>query len=88
MGSYSIQWKNTAIKELKKLPGKTINNILSIISSLSENPLPAGCIKISGAEQTYRIRTGDYRIVYTVLHGQLVIEIIRIGHRKDVYRNL
>lgn len=88
MGSFSIQWKKSAVKELKKLPGKTIKNILSAVSSLSDNPFPPGYRKISGAEQTYRIRTGDYRIVYTVISGQLIVEVIKVGHRKDVYRKL
>lgn len=54
-------------------------------SSLA-NLVPPGCVALAGEESTYRVRVGDYRIMYEVLDGQLVIHVVRVGHRRDVYR--
>ena len=88
MAIYSIEWKHSARKELKKLPKYLIPKILITVEGLIENPFPKGSRKIIGAKHIYRIRVGDYRIVYSVKSGKLVIEIIRVSHRKSVYRNL
>lgn len=82
---YKIRWKNSAIKELKKLSKDTISRIIKAVEKLSETPYPDGVRKLVGSEHTYRIRVGDYRIIYTLLGSDLVIEIIRVGHRKDIY---
>ena len=68
------------------LPAATIARVLKAVEALAEDPLPSGVVKLAGSEQTYRIRIGDYRLVYSVEHGLLVIEILRVAHRKDVYR--
>jgi mRNA interferase RelE/StbE len=86
MASYKIEWKRSATKELKKLPPEIIKKILQAVGSLAENPLPDGVKKLVGSHHTYRIREGAYRIIYNVLADVVVIEIIRVGHRKDVYR--
>lgn len=88
MASYSIEWKSSAKKELRRLPKKLISNIITAVEALKDNPYPAGSKKIIGTEHTYRRRISDYRIVYSIENKHLVIEIIRVGHRKDVYRNL
>ena len=85
MAFYQIEWKRSAQKELRKLPATTIRKILDAVEHLAEQPFPPGVKKLVGTEQTYRVRVGDYRIVYDVLSSMLVIEIIRVGHRKDVY---
>lgn len=59
--------------------------ILSAVEELSANPYPAGTKKLVGAEHSYRIRVGDYRIVYSIWTSRLTIEIVRVGNRKDVY---
>ncbi|NHQ59998.1 type II toxin-antitoxin system RelE/ParE family toxin [Chlorobium sp. BLA1] len=85
MGSYSIHWKNSAVKELKKLANEIIPEIVNTVNDLAVDPLPPGCKKMRGSVQTYRIRKGDYRIIYSIEHEQLVIHVIRVGHRKDIY---
>ncbi len=86
MTSYKIEWKRSATKELKKLPKETIPRVLRAIEQLAQNPRPVGVRKIVGAEHNYRIRVGNYRIVYSIVESAFVIEIIRVGHRKDIYR--
>jgi mRNA interferase RelE/StbE len=85
MASYSVEWKRSAIKELKKLPREVVPRVLSAVELLAREPYPAGVKKLVGAEHTFRIRIGDYRIVYSVLASRLLIEIIRVANRKDVY---
>lgn len=86
MASYKIKFKNSAEKELGKLPQQIVPQIISSIQKLAENPFPHGVKKLKGTEKSYRIRVGDYRILYTVAKKILTIEVIRIRHRKDVYR--
>ena len=86
MASYRIEWKRSAAKELKKLPPEIIKRILAAVESLAGNPLPDGVKKLTGSHHTYRIREGMYRIIYNILSDVVVIEIIKVGHRKDVYR--
>ncbi len=86
MDYYKIRWKESAVKELKRIDKQFIPKIISAVESLSNNPLPNGIKKLSGAEFTYRIRIGDYRVIYSLSEKELTIEIIRAGHRKDVYR--
>ena len=88
MAQYSIEWKSSAKKELKRLPKKVINNIISAVEKLSKDPYPLGSKKLIGTDHTYRYRIGNYRVVYSTERDMLVIEIIRVGHRKDVYRNI
>lgn len=83
---YRIVWKNSAIKELKKLDRQSIPLIVSAVSMLAETQFPNGVKKLQGSQHTYRIRVGDYRIVYSVEEKMLLIEVIRVGHRKEIYR--
>ena len=86
MACYSIEIKKPAQKALLSLPAPIVKQISKLIDSLRDNPLPNGCKKLSGTDNAYRVRVGDYRIVYTIIKNRLIIEIIKIGHRKDVYR--
>jgi mRNA interferase RelE/StbE len=86
MGSYRIEWKRSAVKELRQLPKSAISRISKAVERLSTDPYPAGARKLTGSEHTYRIRIGAYRIVYSVTAPELVIEIVRVKHRKDAYR--
>ena len=88
MASFEIRWKTSAKKELKTLTQPTILKILKVIESLAENPYPHGTKKLQGTEHTYRLRIGDYRIIYSVESSILLIEVIRIGHRKEVYKRI
>jgi mRNA interferase RelE/StbE len=83
---YKIEWKRTAIKELEKLPRPMISRIVSAVDNLSSNPYPQGVRKLVSTDSSYRIRVGDYRVVYNIVKNKLIIEIIRVGHRKDVYK--
>lgn len=86
MVSYRVEWKRSAAKELKKLPPSVILRILDSVRGLAEDPYPHGARKLAGSDQSYRIRIGDYRVVYTVEDDFLLVQIIRVGHRRDVYR--
>ena len=86
MASYKIEWKNSAYKELQKLPRPMITRVVAAVSALANEPFPHGVKKLVGSEFSYRIRIGDYRVVYEVFADRLIIEIVRIRHRKDVYR--
>jgi mRNA interferase RelE/StbE len=86
MVSYRIEIKSSAAKELEKLPRKMIPRVVAAINGLAENPRPQGVKKLVGFERTYRIRVGDYRVLYDIFEKKLIIEIIRIRHRKNVYK--
>ena len=86
MNLFTIEWKRSALKELKRLPTDAVVRILAAVEGLRSDPFPAGSRKLAGAEDTHRIREGSYRVVYSVIASRLVIEVIRVGHRRDVYR--
>ena len=87
MASYKIYFRKSAAKELEKLPQRALRRVVERIESLADDPRPAGCEKLTGQE-LYRIRQGDYRIVYSIQGNELTIWIIKIGHRKEVYKRL
>jgi mRNA interferase RelE/StbE len=86
MASFSLQWRASTSKDLRRLPRDDVSRIVAVAAKLADEPLPHGSEKLSGSERTYRIRVGDYRIVYELLHDAKVVEIQRVRHRKDVYR--
>ena len=84
---YSICWKATAEKQLKTLPKAVIKAVLVTVEDLATNPYPPNTKKLKGSDKAYfRVRTGDYRIIYEVRNQELIINIIEVGHRKDIYR--
>ena len=85
MAKYKILLKKSAEKELAKIPTKDCKRIVKRIKSLRDNPRPFGTQKLNNNE-LYRIRQGNYRIVYTVQDNELIIWVIKIGHRREVYR--
>ena len=85
MASYRIEIKRSAVKELEAVPAKDRRRITAKIQALAGNPRPAGCEKLSGHDK-YRIRQGNYRILYTIEDDVLVVTVIKIGDRRDVYR--
>ncbi len=85
MGKYKLEIKRSAVKVIKSLPSKDLKRILSKIQSLSDNPRPPGSKKLL-AQEKYRIRCGFYRIIYEIKEKVLIICIIKVGHRKEVYR--
>ena len=83
---YQIQIKKSAIKELSKLPKPTATRISRVIDGLKKNLYPKGYKKLKGSDNNYRVRVGDYRILYSVYDDVLIIEVVKIAHRKDVYK--
>ena len=84
--SYQIVITKSALKELTKMPTSVYKNMDKRISGLAFNPFPDGYTKLKGSENSYRIRVGAYRIIYNLYHDELVIKIIKVGHRSDVYK--
>jgi mRNA interferase RelE/StbE len=84
--SFRIEWKKSTRKDIRKLPASTGVRIVEAVEDLAKNPFPHGVEKLTGSQHAYRIRLGDYRIVYEVVVELKLIEIQRVRHRKDVYR--
>ena len=83
---YSIEISRAAHKALKDIPHNDVRKIRDKIEKLKKEPLPNGNEKLAGNEDLYRIRSGDYRIIYQILKKQLIILVVKIGHRREVYR--
>ncbi|MBM3436510.1 MAG: type II toxin-antitoxin system RelE/ParE family toxin [Bacteroidetes bacterium] len=83
---YSILYKRSASEELLQLPVNIAYKVRAAINRLSENPRPQGCKKLKGSVNEYRIRIGNYRVIYTIANTVLIVTVIKIAHRKDVYR--
>jgi mRNA interferase RelE/StbE len=86
--AYRIEIKPQPEKALERIPNPHRRRISKAIDGLAHNPRPPGCAKLWGAEHEYRIRVGDYRIVYQIEDRILIVYVVRIAHRKDVYRGL
>jgi len=86
MAYYKILWKRSAAKDLRVIDKKFITKILEAIESLSGNPFPKKYRKLIGTNSTYRIRIGEYRIIYQLDSKSNVITIYQIRHRKDIYK--
>ncbi len=85
MAKYKIQVKKSAKKELGKIPKNELLEILEKIKSLSNDPHPTGSIKLTNQEK-YRVRMGNYRMLYKVEDNFLTVFVVKVGHRKDIYR--
>lgn len=85
MGRYKVEIKNSVFKEIRRFPQRDIRAILDRIESLAENPRPLDCKKLF-SQEIYRVRHGNYRIVYTLQDDILIVYVVKVGHRRDVYR--
>lgn len=85
MARYSIRIKRSAAKEIEALPVKDRKRVVTRIQGLAANPRPVGSEKLSG-EEKYRLRQGDYRILYEIVDDELIITVVKVGNRRDVYR--
>ncbi len=85
MARYKLVFKKPVAKDLRPIPNKDVARILERIEALQDNPRPAGSEKLSGQER-YRLRQGVYRIIYEVVDELLVVTVVRVGHRRDVYQ--
>jgi mRNA interferase RelE/StbE len=85
MVSYRIDYAKGVDKDFRKIPVKFADRIAASIDKLAANPRLPGCVKLVGFDSEYRIRVGDYRIIYQINDNVLVILVLEIGHRKDIY---
>ena len=86
--TYRIEFTSAARKQFKRLSRETQRRLDVHILSLASNPFPSGVQKLAGGPALFRIRVSDYRVIYTVERGALVIVIVRVGHRREIYRGL
>jgi mRNA interferase RelE/StbE len=87
MAGYKIYFRQSVLKDLAKIPKRELQRIIKRIEKLGSDPRPWGCEKISGQDR-FRIRQGSYRIIYSIQDDELTIWVVKIGHRRDIYRKL
>jgi mRNA interferase RelE/StbE len=85
MAVYKVYFKASVEKDFITIPKKDLKKILKRIEELADNPRPSGCEKLTGQER-YRLRQGRYRIIYSIQDDELTVWVVRVGHRKDIYR--
>ena len=85
MAEYKIFFKKSVEKDFKVIPKKDLKKILDRIEALAEDPRPPGCEKLTG-QHRYRLRQGRYRILYSIQDDELTVWVVKVGHRKDIYR--
>jgi mRNA interferase RelE/StbE len=83
--TYLIDFTTAAARQVRKLPRPARERVLQLVERLAEDPRPHGARKLVGEETAWRIRAGDYRIIYDVYDDELTITVVRAGHRRDVY---
>ena len=86
MASYELVFRKSVAKDLRALPKNQVKRIMQRIGSLADDPRPAGCEKLSGQER-YRVRQGVYRIIYEIEDTRLMLLVVKVGHRREVYRS-
>lgn len=86
MASYELKFKKSVARDLRPFPKQDVKRIMQRIRSLADDPRPAGCEKLSGQER-YRVRQGAYRIVYEIENARLTVLVVKVGHRREVYRS-
>jgi mRNA interferase RelE/StbE len=86
MASYEVQFRKSVSKDLDPIPKRDVQRIVAAIASLADDPRPPQARKLTGSEK-YRLRCGVYRVLYEIRDDVLVVCIVKVGHRKDVYRD-
>ena len=86
MASYRLVFRQSVAKDLRAIPKHDVARILKRIDALANDPRAMGCEKLSGQER-YRVRQGQYRIVYEIVDQDLVVTVVKVGNRRDVYRS-
>lgn len=86
MSQYRVEIARRAIRSIARLPRKEQHKVRGAIDLLADEPRPPGCVALSGEASVHRVRLGDYRILYEVIDARLVVHVIHVGHRRDVYR--
>ena len=87
MAQYKVFFKESVEKDFKSIPKKDLRKILGKIESLQDNPRPIGSEKLTGLER-YRLRQGRYRIVYSIQDYELTVWVVKVGHRKEIYKKI
>lgn len=87
MASYELEFKKSVAKDLRPFPKQDVKRIMQRIRSLADDPRPPGCEKLSGQER-YRVRQGIYRVIYEIEDARLTVLIVKVGHRREVYRTI
>ena len=85
MASYKLRFRKSVSRDLRRLPANDIQRILGKIELLADDPRPRGCEKLSGLER-YRVRQGVYRIVYEIDDDTVIVTVVKVGHRRHIYR--
>jgi mRNA interferase RelE/StbE len=83
---YALQFRPAALRQLRKLPKDALRRIRTATEDLRDEPRPEGVAKLAGTHDLWQIRVGDYRVVYTIADDVLVVTVVRVGHRREVYR--
>ncbi len=86
MEPFRIEWRKSTKKDLRRIAPVEVRKIVDAVKALAEDPHPHGCTKMQGSDCAYRIRIGDYRVIYEVYEHRVVIEVVRVSHRREVYR--
>lgn len=86
MSRYTVEISRRAIRSIAALPRKEERRVRAAIELLADEPRPPNCVALTGEQSVYRVRVGDYRILYEVIDARLLILVIRVGHRRDVYQ--
>lgn len=86
MAKYRLLFKKSVAKDLRLIPKKDVARILKCFDALSEDPRAPGCERLSGLER-YRVRQGAYRIIYEIQDDKLIVVVVKVAHRRDVYRD-
>ena len=86
MARLKVEISRTAERQLKKLPGVDQVRVVRTIRALATDPFPKGSRKLSGYDDVFRVRTGRYRVLYSVAKSKLIVVVLKVGHRKNVYR--
>jgi mRNA interferase RelE/StbE len=84
--NYTIEFSSLAERQFKKLPVSFQKRLTPKINALAENPRPSGIKKLEGEDDLYRIRVGDYRIIYQIQDDKLIVLVVKIGDRKEIYK--
>lgn len=86
MVAYSVEFTPAAERQLAKLPSAARTLVAAVVVTLATNPRPRGCVKPAGTDDLWRVRVQQYRVIYQVIEKRLVVTVVKIGDRKDVYR--
>jgi mRNA interferase RelE/StbE len=85
MARFELRFKASVVRDLRGIPQADVRRILDRVETLRDEPRPAGSVKLS-AQERYRLRQGNYRILYTIADAEVVVEIVKVAHRREVYR--